>query len=442
MNFLKKHYEKIILAISLLVFIFSLIWLIAVLSVSLNIKPEDLKLPYIRANYNPLKLADYEIANIFYSEHDWARQNADSEDKLSADLVLPYPAAPCGVCSKIIPYQSWEKEKCPNCGAKLQPPKIKKGPDEDGVTFDTDKDGIPDKVEKEFNLDPNNPTDAFTDLDEDGFNNLTEYKLKTKMNDAKSHPPAALRLYVSKIERRELNLKLQKVVKSGDDKSKWEIQMYVKGKLKFYKIGNVIDYGPNDKFNIVDIVPKTVEVEDKKLKTLVSKDMTGIIIQREDDPPIEIQPEKKVFENKEKIFIIDSATGKEYTPNSSGEFTVTGKNIQPETYVVDGAADAKNKKVKLKNKEGMPFNLGDKTFIAQQEWDKKEIPPPEENPENMMHPEGMPLPPGFTPGPQPPKQPKTPSKTTPVPGPAGMPMPPAPPGVFPGQMPQPPRDRK
>ncbi|WP_167812619.1 PA14 domain-containing protein [Marinobacter daqiaonensis] len=56
---------------------------------------------------------------------------------------------------------------------------------------DTDGDGIPDGVEFANELDPTDPTDAQGDLDGDGATNLEEYRAGTGMNDATEVPAMA-----------------------------------------------------------------------------------------------------------------------------------------------------------------------------------------------------------------------------------------------------------
>ena len=48
-------------------------------------------------------------------------------------------------------------------------------PENDKYTADTDLDGMPDSWEVLFNLDPNDPSDALGDLDDDGISNLQEF---------------------------------------------------------------------------------------------------------------------------------------------------------------------------------------------------------------------------------------------------------------------------
>ena len=54
------------------------------------------------------------------------------------------------------------------------------------VIMDSDGDGIPDRVEEAVGLDPNNPDDANSDLDEDGLSNLEEYELGTRIDSSDS----------------------------------------------------------------------------------------------------------------------------------------------------------------------------------------------------------------------------------------------------------------
>lgn len=81
-------------------------------------------------------------------------------------------------CGMPIPEKS---EVCPFCGAK-QPTAVA------AQTSDTDKDGMPDKWEKAYGLNPSDPSDANGDLDNDGFTNLEEFLAGTNPADAASHP--------------------------------------------------------------------------------------------------------------------------------------------------------------------------------------------------------------------------------------------------------------
>jgi hypothetical protein len=49
--------------------------------------------------------------------------------------------------------------------------------------FDTDRDGLPDYWEKQYGFEPDNPSDAKSDPDNDGFDNQTEFKAGTDPKD-------------------------------------------------------------------------------------------------------------------------------------------------------------------------------------------------------------------------------------------------------------------
>jgi hypothetical protein len=57
-----------------------------------------------------------------------------------------------------------------------------------GPGIDTDHDGMPDVWENLYGLNPSDPSDADTDLDNDDFTNLDEYKADTIPNDSSSFP--------------------------------------------------------------------------------------------------------------------------------------------------------------------------------------------------------------------------------------------------------------
>lgn len=61
----------------------------------------------------------------------------------------------------------------------------------DPLIADTDGDGMNDKWEIDYGLNPLDPADALLDADKDGFSNLTESQKGTNPNDSTSHPPVA-----------------------------------------------------------------------------------------------------------------------------------------------------------------------------------------------------------------------------------------------------------
>lgn len=117
-----------------------------------------------------------------------------------AGLLNPERRVTCvnPACMKPIPF---EAETCPFCDAK-QPPTKKVAVE----GLDSDKDGIPDKFENALGLNPQDPTDAKGDLDNDGFTNLEEYEAKTDLKDPKSHPALVNLLRVKELRGKKLPL--------------------------------------------------------------------------------------------------------------------------------------------------------------------------------------------------------------------------------------------
>ena len=91
--------------------------------------------------------------------------------------------------------------KCPVCGTEQVVKPI------ETINADSDADGLPDDWERKYGLNPQDPSDAALDSDEDGFTNLQEFQDGTDPLDAKSHKDFAILLRVEKIEATILPLK-------------------------------------------------------------------------------------------------------------------------------------------------------------------------------------------------------------------------------------------
>lgn len=365
MSFFQKYYEKIILAAFLLIFIVSLIWLTTLLTKSLEIKEENLEFPKKHPDYKVLtpEMLEKECDAFekLKSEEGWKKAVPRDSDSIDfTGLLVPYKVARCPNCQRLIPRKAFEADiaKCPLCACKLEaPPPVQTGPA--GET-DSDGDGLPDIFEAEKGLGPNNPDDAGGDLDKDGFCNLEEYIVKTEVNDVKSHPPLALRLYVSDIKRKFLPLRLIKVIRHGEDKEKWDIQVEqaIKGKKrsKFYRLNNIFDLA-GDQYKVIDIIPKIVEEYDKSLTTTVKRDETLIVIQKEGDEPITCEREKKVWENRERIYITDRHADKTFNLSLNKDFIVGDDLTGTEKYCVVSVVDINKKTVKVKRNDNLEFDI-------------------------------------------------------------------------------------
>ncbi len=92
-------------------------------------------------------------------------------------------------------------KKCPQCGTEQNAKPI------ETINADSDADGMPDEWERKYDLNPQDPSDAELDSDEDGFTNLQEFKDGTNPLDAKSHKDFAMLLRVVKVEATVLPIK-------------------------------------------------------------------------------------------------------------------------------------------------------------------------------------------------------------------------------------------
>ncbi|MFA6633092.1 MAG: Amuc_1099 family pilus-like system protein, partial [Kiritimatiellia bacterium] len=89
-----------------------------------------------------------------------------------------------------------------------------------GAPADSDGDGVPDRVEIELGLNPQDPADAKGDLDSDGFSNIEELSAKppTDPKDPKSHPAVVNLLRVKELRGKRMPLVFSAVNKMPDGK--------------------------------------------------------------------------------------------------------------------------------------------------------------------------------------------------------------------------------
>jgi len=155
--FLYKHYEKIVLAVFLLVFVFALVYLIMVFSQSKDISEEDLRIRPQGEDYTCTFdekgkeiVADgekgrYAVKDDFKDEKEWVvSKQRDPESIAFSDFMVPFKAARCEMCKRVVPKAAFDNKMCPLC--KKPPGRIRKKVIV--VDEDTDKDGMLDKFEK------------------------------------------------------------------------------------------------------------------------------------------------------------------------------------------------------------------------------------------------------------------------------------------------------
>ncbi|MDD5726978.1 MAG: hypothetical protein PHV59_00300 [Victivallales bacterium] len=322
MDFLKKHYEKLILAFFLLVFIFLLLYLIELGKSTHTITREDLQIPTREPNYKKtdFSLPKYQIDYIFNKNCGWGKSTLrNDQDKIYSDLLIPFECARCPRCDKAIPRYYFmgaidQPRKCPLCGYPLPRP-LKKIDIVIDPGLDRDNDGIPNAIELKLGLNPENPDDALTDLDNDGFPNIFEYQEKTKINDPKSHPEMYKRLRLIEFRETLLPVELKTVVTNNKkDPKDWDIQINEvqggKTKTKFEYLGGSMLLDKTS-YKIVKIEPKYEE--QRHSGTIVKKDKSKIFLESLDGKyTITMQVDKPVYSPKPKAVIEDLGSDKKY----------------------------------------------------------------------------------------------------------------------------------
>jgi hypothetical protein len=94
---------------------------------------------------------------------------------------------------------------------------------------DTDQDGIPDLEEQRWEfLNHLDPYDAYFDYDGDGFLNIEEYQAKTALDDPDDFPPLAMLMRVIQVAKRKLPFQFSRVrTLDSELKTNWKIEFIV-----------------------------------------------------------------------------------------------------------------------------------------------------------------------------------------------------------------------
>lgn len=203
MEFLAKHYEKFILGACLLCILLGTFVVVN----GVRASQEKIRLEYedaIAGVEGSKVLPELDLTTLL-AVPDCVRDNRINlainqprVDDKKGSLLYPKRYIICKRPSCALVTHISE-EKCPFCNFAFDP--FKETAPED----DTDQDGIPDLAEQKTNfLNYLDPSDAFFDFDSDGFLNLEEYQLKTKMDDPASLPDLAHLLRIQDVRNVQL----------------------------------------------------------------------------------------------------------------------------------------------------------------------------------------------------------------------------------------------
>ena len=412
MKFLQKNYEKVILVALFVIFIATLVHLVGTVDRTHQIKDEDLQIPtrdpdYVVANKEE---PQFNVEGIFQKNLDWnkAEMRNVKYEKYYSDLTNMFRAVRCGQdnCGKIIPYEIiLQGAKCPMCNKEL----VKFVPIDDGSgsgsrAQDSDRDGIPDLVELEADLDPYSAKDRLADKDGDGFVNLYEFQQKTKINDPKSHPPFYVALGVNRVERQVLRMKLKVVEETTDKKSDWTIQIAVYPRIKdgkasgkesnkFMSIGDTLEIGKGRnavKYSVKDaeflgLKEAKVKTEDGSEKIVQTRDYK-VILADDKGRDIEMRVDADVFDPDDRIFfdyILDEKTKSGIVGSSillgdkdTGitEYVIKSLDKRRLSVVLVDAADAEAKPIEITKNIALPKRFWPQKEVVENNTDEMGMP--------------------------------------------------------------------
>lgn len=380
MEFLKRHYEKLILLFMLMAFIISMIHVLRIIQQTREVTEASLQIPTRKADYEPQnpEAAEFDVEGKFKStslkwEVSTAREKGNAEH--FSDLVIPFAMARCPHCKKIIPRSYFQggpeankdlKEgakpippgKCPLCDGELVMPPEKKGPIWKITAEDADGDGMSDVDEAKYGFDKTNPHDGCQDKDGDGFSNVYEIRMGTNPTDPRSRPPLWYRLKFAALRRVELPITFRALnANNSDDKQKWDIQLNTRDergreRTQIEMLGSIITLDKKE-YKIYDILRKQTEIPGQtKDGTKLIKDESVIYLEQSDGngkDKLEMQVGQKVYSSNPKAILEDTGMrDKVYMCDVGEVFTMGSRAIGTSRYRLK-SIDAKKMTVQLED---------------------------------------------------------------------------------------------
>lgn len=254
MEFLKRHYEKLILLTLSVISLFAVLYMASVIGDTKEVTDRDLKIPTRSPDYKTLESELEKYGKAAAEDREkysdavklYAASDKFNADKLIAatpmrwkasvrrsakgpaeapfsDLVAIFKMARCPHCERVVPFVYFSDGHCPTCKGELKKPSGRAKRALIITAEDSDGDGISDADEERYNFDKNDAGDALLDADGDGFSNLFEIQNQTDPRNPNSCPPHWYRLRFYGMDRVELPIRLTSV-DTGDkpDPKNWE----------------------------------------------------------------------------------------------------------------------------------------------------------------------------------------------------------------------------
>lgn len=231
---------------------------------------------------------------------------------LALSKVLKKPHSYSETYSRDVFSLQIEKVECPSCGESVS--KMLDVCPYCGHIFDSDGDGLPNRWEKRYVLNPYNSEDAALDKDGDSFSNLDEYRADTDPNDPLSKPEEynPLGKYrLIKIYRKALEMLFEGYMLLPDGSNSFVINYG--GSSHFVKIG--------DKIRGYEIVDFKKEARNGvRMGVEVSLDVSRLILKDENAEEMILEYHKIMAEKELWVRIENMDTNKTYEFHDGDKF--------------------------------------------------------------------------------------------------------------------------
>lgn len=215
-----RHYDRIIAVVVLALLLFSLLYLVLRgmdVQKSLNDNKSAFEPPTelstrgqeklqgeVKAIADKVKETQASIAKTSVKV---PKAREGENDVQPEDLFTSQARYLCEVCRMPI---RMDAKKCTYAACGKEQTLLAKNEKLDLSNVDTDGDGMMDKWETQYGLNPNAPEDADTDLDGDGISNLEECLAKTDPKDPASHPDYKDYVALANLEKKHVLLRAVK----------------------------------------------------------------------------------------------------------------------------------------------------------------------------------------------------------------------------------------
>ncbi|MGA0332346.1 MAG: hypothetical protein ACO3N7_00935 [Kiritimatiellia bacterium] len=265
MDFIKKHGEK-------LLFLLLLIGLALSVFLAMNAKSNLQRTVDVSPNAGKVELT---IDTSSVQDLIAQLENPSDGLKITTDAFTPGVRVICmnPRDKTLIPVDA---KICPYCGYE-----------QTVRDRDTDGDGIFDKQEAIWGMNPNDPKDVFLDQDSDGFTTLVEFQNGTDPTNSSDYPPLINYVRLKDVVESSIDFELRGIAKLGDFhmlQLYWKYPDEDRGQVERIREGNT--FGRNNEFLVASYTDKRTLIDGKfvdQSEALIRSGSHELVLDREGD---------------------------------------------------------------------------------------------------------------------------------------------------------------